>query len=51
MGLIIAVSGVISIDAAKKIVEKHFEDKGQKIVQLNIKALEKGYEKGKELVK
>lgn len=51
MGLIIAISGVISMDAAKKIIEKHFEDKGQKIVQLNIKALEMGYEEGKELVK
>ena len=51
MGAIAALTGVITPDGAKEAIRRFFRGKSDKVIALNEKAFDLGYEKGLELQK
>ncbi len=47
MGLIAGLTDCVSVDAGKKAIERFFGKKGEKVLNLNYKAFDRGYEIGK----
>ncbi|MCD6309230.1 MAG: 2-oxoacid:acceptor oxidoreductase family protein [Candidatus Eremiobacteraeota bacterium] len=50
MGAFLAVKPLVKLDTIRKLIEKHFEKK-PKLIPLNLKALERGFELGKKGIK
>ena len=49
MGLIAGLTGCVSVEAGKKAIERFFGKKGEKVVNLNYKAFDCGFELAKNL--